>query len=403
MAAATVAAPTPPLVGDTLNQTWKNDKTKFGLKMLQKMGWTEGKGLGKNEDGVSEHVKVSKKSNNLGLGATRDMTGAAGWNNTAVSFNGVLEALGKAYGTGVSDQNGAKRKKEKKKAKRKGGKDKGSKEKKRKKGGATLGGDESSAESSDEENDGGSGDAGAAQGAFACPSRARRVRSKDVKSFSTADLRAILGQSAGPALPSYPVIGVQKQSGSGTGQEKTSKVSGSSSSSSSSSSKKKNKQATKRRREDAGNDGVSPSSSRRPRTRSMDLAETAVDVGAATVAAAPVTEGAISSARPRTRSMDQMEGVEGAVEAAAGREEAVISKSKKKAKKKGERIGESDERKGEGGGQELVERRGEDEDLVKKKKKGRRGIKEDCAEVGEGTGEVTKKKQEKRRKRSNKG
>ncbi|CAN0437122.1 unnamed protein product, partial [Hapterophycus canaliculatus] len=79
MPAASVAAP----VGDTLNQAWKNDKSKFGLKMLQKMGWTEGKGLGKHEDGVSEHVKVAKKSNNLGLGATHDSSGAAGWASAA--------------------------------------------------------------------------------------------------------------------------------------------------------------------------------------------------------------------------------------------------------------------------------------------------------------------------------
>lgn len=31
---------------DTLNQTWKNDKSRFGYRMLQKMGWKEDKGLG---------------------------------------------------------------------------------------------------------------------------------------------------------------------------------------------------------------------------------------------------------------------------------------------------------------------------------------------------------------------
>jgi hypothetical protein len=30
------------------------------------MGWSEGKGLGSNEDGMKEHVKVAKKDDSLG-------------------------------------------------------------------------------------------------------------------------------------------------------------------------------------------------------------------------------------------------------------------------------------------------------------------------------------------------
>lgn len=43
------------------------DSNKFGQKMLERMGWKEGKGLGRNEDGLTEHVKVSYKSDNKGL------------------------------------------------------------------------------------------------------------------------------------------------------------------------------------------------------------------------------------------------------------------------------------------------------------------------------------------------
>lgn len=34
--------------------------------MLEKMGWSSGKGLGANEQGMTEHVKVSYKNNQSG-------------------------------------------------------------------------------------------------------------------------------------------------------------------------------------------------------------------------------------------------------------------------------------------------------------------------------------------------
>ena len=30
---------------------WANDESKFGQKLMEKMGWQKGKGLGANEDG----------------------------------------------------------------------------------------------------------------------------------------------------------------------------------------------------------------------------------------------------------------------------------------------------------------------------------------------------------------
>lgn len=319
-------------VGDTLNQAWKNDKSKFGLKMLQKMGWTEGKGLGKNEDGVCEHVKVSKKSNNLGLGATRDQTGAAGWASTAVSFNGVLEALGKAYGNNNASRDSVK-KRDKKASKTKGSKkDKGSKKKRRK--GDTDTKQESASDSNvsgdaDSRGDGGGGDGGAAasvggaQGAFACPSRARRVRSKDVKSFSTADLRAILGQSAGPSLPSFPVIGASSPSPAGTNTHEKEK-------------KTKSAKQKKRRREesdgsDDGPDAVQTAGSHRPRTRSMDLTEPA-----AAAAAFDPSPGGGSNRRPRTRSMDHAEGNAGVAD---DNYSTTANPRRKKTQKKKDRAG----------------------------------------------------------------
>ena len=48
--------------GGHQNKAWAENKSSFGFKMLQKMGWSEGKGLGKHEDGQSAHVRVEKRS-----------------------------------------------------------------------------------------------------------------------------------------------------------------------------------------------------------------------------------------------------------------------------------------------------------------------------------------------------
>ena len=41
----------------------------FGEKMLKKMGWTEGEGLGKTKKGKTEPLQIRKRKENLGLGA----------------------------------------------------------------------------------------------------------------------------------------------------------------------------------------------------------------------------------------------------------------------------------------------------------------------------------------------
>ena len=43
-----------------------SDENKFGQKLLEKMGWSQGQGLGKDLDGRTEHVKVCHKMDTKG-------------------------------------------------------------------------------------------------------------------------------------------------------------------------------------------------------------------------------------------------------------------------------------------------------------------------------------------------
>ncbi|XP_056639861.1 uncharacterized protein PF3D7_1120600-like [Diorhabda sublineata] len=69
---------------------WSQDANKFGQKMLEKMGWQNGKGLGRKEDGITEHIKVSHKNDNKGMGykETNDQ-----WTEHETNFSALLESL----------------------------------------------------------------------------------------------------------------------------------------------------------------------------------------------------------------------------------------------------------------------------------------------------------------------
>ena len=86
---------------DTSNTTWKNDKSRFGYKFLSKFGWSEEKGLGKNETGITSAVKIKRREDEVGLGMEKltDGAGNRGWNQTTNGFNSVLASLKSEYGS----------------------------------------------------------------------------------------------------------------------------------------------------------------------------------------------------------------------------------------------------------------------------------------------------------------
>lgn len=50
------------------------DKNNFGHKMLEKMGWKHGKGLGAKENGVTDPLNVAYKYDNKGNNSTFPVT-----------------------------------------------------------------------------------------------------------------------------------------------------------------------------------------------------------------------------------------------------------------------------------------------------------------------------------------
>nr|KAF6347176.1 PIN2 (TERF1) interacting telomerase inhibitor 1 [Pipistrellus kuhlii] len=94
---------------DPRNTRWSNDDSKFGQRMLEKMGWSKGKGLGAQEQGATEHIKVQVKNNNLGLGAT--INNEDNWIAHQDDFNQLLAQLNTCHGPETPDSSDNKEKK----------------------------------------------------------------------------------------------------------------------------------------------------------------------------------------------------------------------------------------------------------------------------------------------------
>ena len=55
-------------LGSQINDSKGSKVSDFAKKQMERMGWKEGQGLGKNKDGITSHIKVSKKLETTGLG-----------------------------------------------------------------------------------------------------------------------------------------------------------------------------------------------------------------------------------------------------------------------------------------------------------------------------------------------
>ncbi|RXM30254.1 PIN2/TERF1-interacting telomerase inhibitor 1 [Acipenser ruthenus] len=86
---------------DPRNSAWSKDESKFGQKMLEKMGWSKGKGLGAHEQGATENIKVQMKNNSLGLGTS--VKHEDNWIAHQDDFNQLLADLNNCHGQNGKD------------------------------------------------------------------------------------------------------------------------------------------------------------------------------------------------------------------------------------------------------------------------------------------------------------
>jgi len=100
---------------DTRNDAWAKDQSMFGQRMLMKMGWSHGNGLGKNQQGTSTNLRALRREDGLGIGAKTDKFGGDGFSTTSRNFHGLLATLKAEHGDEEEGREVAKKLKKKKK------------------------------------------------------------------------------------------------------------------------------------------------------------------------------------------------------------------------------------------------------------------------------------------------
>ncbi|KAG5487320.1 hypothetical protein LSCM4_07810 [Leishmania orientalis] len=85
---------------DPNGNRWSNSDN-FGKALLKKSGWTEGTGLGKEQDGVVSHVKVTRKDDTMGLGYHAGVQET--WTTQSLGFADVLTRIKVSTKAVISD------------------------------------------------------------------------------------------------------------------------------------------------------------------------------------------------------------------------------------------------------------------------------------------------------------
>ncbi|MCO5586107.1 hypothetical protein L7F22_040046 [Adiantum nelumboides] len=67
-------------------------RSSAAFRLLKQMGWQEGEGLGKEKQGITKHVRVTKKKDNSGLGIDAQQA-ASNWTFNTTAFDSILKNL----------------------------------------------------------------------------------------------------------------------------------------------------------------------------------------------------------------------------------------------------------------------------------------------------------------------
>jgi Pin2-interacting protein X1 len=93
-------------LGSSLQESAAAPSSDFAKKQLEKMGWSEGTGLGKKRDGMKTHIRVSRREEQAGLGAEkaaaeRQLAGDQWWKD---GLGDTLARIGKKSKKGTSSK-----------------------------------------------------------------------------------------------------------------------------------------------------------------------------------------------------------------------------------------------------------------------------------------------------------
>ena len=95
----------------------QNTQNTFAHRMLTKMGWSEGEGLGRSRQGISDNITaVKRQGESLGIGASIDVHGGEGYAKTRDGFVNVLEQLKQTHRTKTDAKDEKKKRSKKKKS-----------------------------------------------------------------------------------------------------------------------------------------------------------------------------------------------------------------------------------------------------------------------------------------------